>query len=716
MTPSHASDISDPSQKFEDSNGKPLASIRTHTDMTNSRCVLWDEVTDTFANISYLQDSAAQRVFFEVDKEYNLIFPLRVMCSSIPYVVVVRAEEVDGQARTRRWPLAFQKEAINPRTWFSDTNTTLNSHSLPESLSQVSCEVQELRLLHESLYDLSEREFLKAMATRNHYDRLLRAKIEVIRHQGYDSDRPLAFFQQYGQYTLTLLDMIKHGYPRSPYSVPALDTFEILRPGAPVRHVLTREKIGPLVDKSIAHISKLLFKKSLWKIMLNPRETRQLGYRLESIVGTLGGKVDRWLHTIAVSPSAVQVVDIATALQGTKSVFDATIRFTWIVSRDELQEVLALMAHSGVVALQLDGLTSKARIHNFENEEDLFVDTVGSSTLQLVTLLNYPQPSEQYLYLGRTGSDVFGLQLSLPAELPHFDWFNIRMTLERGLARIGKKTHMSLIQPSLQEVFRQLVLEKDLNVREIDLFEPESKMWQGRLGVQRGVVIGLSDTIAPSKMIRRSLLEYGTLRALREYFGQVLSNVQWPTIKSLILIGVKIDDWIRVWTELGNIFGASPGLGPRLSCFDIVGTDSGIPLSRFSALSLHRLVYSSNLGEVCLENIQLQDGGDWDLIIGAFDFATLKSLSFLNSPLFNTATLVDQLKEQLSDLELIVLTSSQEEKCLTFISLPAKSVVQTQYHELDIKGINMSQTNDIWRTLTASGEFQYGLARAMIPQ
>lgn len=72
MTPSHASDISDPSHKFEDSNGKPLASIRTHTDMTNSRCVLWDEVTDTFANISYLQDSAAQRVFFEVDKEYNL--------------------------------------------------------------------------------------------------------------------------------------------------------------------------------------------------------------------------------------------------------------------------------------------------------------------------------------------------------------------------------------------------------------------------------------------------------------------------------------------------------------------------------------------------------------------------------------------------------------------------------------------------------------------
>ncbi|KAF9321932.1 hypothetical protein BG003_009250 [Podila horticola] len=73
MTQSHAGDIPSPVQKFEDSNGKPVASIKTHMDVTsNSSCVLWDEVTATFANILYLRDSAAQRVFFEVDKEYNL--------------------------------------------------------------------------------------------------------------------------------------------------------------------------------------------------------------------------------------------------------------------------------------------------------------------------------------------------------------------------------------------------------------------------------------------------------------------------------------------------------------------------------------------------------------------------------------------------------------------------------------------------------------------
>ncbi|KAG0037789.1 hypothetical protein BGZ82_001796 [Podila clonocystis] len=73
MTQSHTDDIPSPVQKFEDSNGNPLASIKTHIDVTsNSRYVLWDEVENTFANILYLQDSAAQRMFFEVDKEYNL--------------------------------------------------------------------------------------------------------------------------------------------------------------------------------------------------------------------------------------------------------------------------------------------------------------------------------------------------------------------------------------------------------------------------------------------------------------------------------------------------------------------------------------------------------------------------------------------------------------------------------------------------------------------
>ncbi|KAG0033878.1 hypothetical protein BGZ81_007053 [Podila clonocystis] len=736
-------------------------------------------------------------MFFEVDKEYNLIVPLRVIYSSIPYVPRVRAEEVDKQAQAWRWPLTFQKESINPRAWFNDASTTRSVHPLLESISDINAEVQEFRALHESLYELSEHEFLKAVAARNHYEQSLRAKIEALR--GADSS-----LEQEVVKTLSGLALLHQ---------KVLDLYEHHR-----------------LNKCQA-------------IMENTNHS--------------------------------QVVYIATALQGTKSVFDVTIRFKWIVSRDELQKVLSLMAYSGVAVLHLDNLTSKAHIHDFENEEDLFVNTIGSSTLLLVSLLNYPRPSEQYLYLGRAGSNIYGLQLNRTAELPFFDWFNMRIELERGLASItNRRIHTPHFKPNLKEVFRQVVFEEDLDVRGVDLFDPEIKMWQGRLGVQEGVLIGLSDAIAPSTMLFRTLLEYGTLRALRlrtdsidiphlcsliefnpglqyldipveeerifrylqplwhrdaavklqvvlreisaeniprriaslvigarlsessasvgqpvvdvlrwqceyvsglradqdacvldtatlkfpsvvtsltlnistftrvglfsiqkvlqrsplkrlvihcshfnpslrKHIEQVLSNVQWQTIKSLTLIGDKIDDWICIWAKFGNLFGESSGLlGPRLSCLDIISTDSGKPLSHFSALSLHRLIYSSELVEACLENIQLQDDGGWDLIIGAFDFTTLKSLSILNCLFIKMAPLVYQLKEQLSDLELIVFTLSPGEKHLTFISTLASSDNGgIQHQELDIKGISVDQTSDIWQTLAPiSDGFQYGAA------
>ncbi|KFH73479.1 hypothetical protein MVEG_00695 [Podila verticillata NRRL 6337] len=1030
--------MSGSTQKFEDPSGKPLASIVSHTDRTlNSRYVLWDEVEKTLANISHLQDTAAQRVFFEVDKEYNLIVPLRVVYSSIPYVAVVRAEEVDGQARARRWPLTLQKEAINPRTWLQGvsknkdrTNATSNNHL--DSLLEITFEAQEHMALRGDMHNLSEQNFLKAVATSDYYKQALLTKIDSLRsadssleqelgkivdeltlldqelihlyehhrlnkcqaimdtsdhsleypaphlflvlpsnlalwddmdpathtlrlyfmcdsrssaalspqhihlmdHPGYDLDRPLEFFQQYGQYVLTLLNMVKHGYSRGPYSVPPLDTCAILNcHGAPVHHSLTRYNIGPLVDKAIAYISQLSFKKSLWKILLNPGETRRLGSfihlkrndggfgglyrviekalsnhvhwrcsahaaehsdnsRLESIVGTLEGKLDRCLSTIVVPLASVaQAMGIATALLQIKSVYDVTIRLNWIVSRDELRDVLSLMARSGVAALQLDGLTSKTRVHNFENEEDLFVEAIGFSVLQLAALLNYPQSSEQYVYLGRTGSDVYGLQLSRSVELPHFDWLNMRIALDRGLTRITDKKNISFVKPSLKDFFRQLVFETDLNVRGVDLFDRKTRMWQGRLGVKDDVVIGPSDTIAPSSKFCTSILEYGTLRALRlktedavdipylcslielnpglqyldipaqeerifkylrpvwsrratgqlqvvlrelspenvlhriasltvrnktvslsllalsrnkvsvgphqvdvsrwkcdyvsgartdqdtnvldvvtlhfpsvitsltlnfssfsrsglsgiqnvlrrsslerlviqcshfdpslrKQLGHVLSDVLWPTIKSISLIGDKIDDWIWIWTKFGDLFGTNRGLfGPRLSCLNIVGLGSADPLSHFSALSLHRLIYLSDLAEVRLENIQLQDHGDWNVIIGAIDFASLKSLSFLNSAVANVDnvdTLVDRLKEQLPDLELIVFTSSLEEKHFTFVSLLGTTIIsETQYHELEIEGIDWDPTSDIWHTLAPVSEgFQYGVVRATRP-
>ncbi|KAF9215090.1 hypothetical protein BGZ59_002292 [Podila verticillata] len=672
--------MSGSTQKFEDPSGKPLASIVSHTDRTlNSRYVLWDEVEKTLANISHLQDTAAQRVFFEVDKEYNLYvskIPLRVVYSSIPYVAVVRAEEVDGQARARRWPLTFQKEAINSRTWLKAvsknkdrSNATSNNHL--DSLLEIISEAQEHMALRRDMHNLSEQNFLKAVATSDYYKQSLLTKIDSLR--SVDS----SLKQELGKIVdeLALLDQELfhlHEHHRLNKCQAIMDTSDhSLEYPAPHLFLVLPSNLALWNDMDPAtHNLRLYF-------MCDPS-------RLESIVGTLEGKLDRCLSTIVVPLSSVaQVMDIATALLQIKSVYDVTIRLNWIVSRDELRDVLSLMARSGVAALQLDGLTSKTRVHNFENEEDLFVEAIGFSVLQLAALLNYPQSSEQYVYLGQSGSDVYGLQLRRSVELPHFDWLNMRIALDRELSRITDKKNISFVEPSLKDFFCQLVFETDLDVRGVDLFDSKTRMWQGRLGVKDDVVIGLSDTIVPSSKLCTSILEYGTLRALRL---KTEDTVDIPYLCSLI------------------------ELNPGLQYLDIPAQEEHI----------FKYLRPVDLAEVRLENIQLQDHGDWNVIIGAIDFATLKSLSFLNSAVANVDnvdTLVDRLKEQLPDLELIVFTSSLEEKRFTFISLLGTTIVsETQYHELEIEGIDWDPTCDIWHTLAPVSEgFQYGVVRATSP-
>ncbi|KAG0363320.1 hypothetical protein BGX24_004911, partial [Mortierella sp. AD032] len=53
--------------------------------------------------------------------------------------------------------------------------------------------------------------------------------IHIAKHEGYDLRRPTEFFQKYGRYMLTLLEMIKHGSTIEGYVVPALSSVDVFR-------------------------------------------------------------------------------------------------------------------------------------------------------------------------------------------------------------------------------------------------------------------------------------------------------------------------------------------------------------------------------------------------------------------------------------------------------------------------------------------------------
>ncbi|KAF9106278.1 hypothetical protein BGX29_009927 [Mortierella sp. GBA35] len=88
----------------------------------------------------------------------------------------------------------------------------------------------------------------------------LKHEIHIARHEGYTFERPTEFFNKYGSYILTLLQMLKYGVTIAGVLVPPLTHFNLtgdLDDSTDALNGLLRD-IGPLVDNSIACIEDLI--------------------------------------------------------------------------------------------------------------------------------------------------------------------------------------------------------------------------------------------------------------------------------------------------------------------------------------------------------------------------------------------------------------------------------------------------------------------------
>ncbi|KAF9298163.1 hypothetical protein BGZ88_007790 [Linnemannia elongata] len=87
----------------------------------------------------------------------------------------------------------------------------------------------------------------------------LKHEIHIARHEGYDIDRPNEFFDKYGSYILTLLQMLKYGIAIAGVVVPPLGKLNIVDAVedtlGDINTVL--QDLGPKVDSSIAYIEGL---------------------------------------------------------------------------------------------------------------------------------------------------------------------------------------------------------------------------------------------------------------------------------------------------------------------------------------------------------------------------------------------------------------------------------------------------------------------------
>lgn len=116
--------------------------------------------------------------------------------------------------------------------------------------------------------------------------------------------------------------------------------------------------------------------------------------------------------------------------------------------------------------------------------------------------------------------------------------------------------------------------------------------------------------------------------------GKVLQAVHWPVVKSLVITGDNIDDWICLWNNQG-LLDISAECHQLQSL--IVGTmlESQI-LSHSAALPLHSFLHSCTLVDLVLDSVQLREDTDWDFVIETIDFIVLDTITTLNTDIDGT--------------------------------------------------------------------------------
>ncbi|KAG0037151.1 hypothetical protein BGZ82_003065 [Podila clonocystis] len=285
-------------------------------------------------------------------------------------------------------------------------------------------------------------------------------------HPGYNLNRPQQFFRVYGDYILRVLRLVKHGYPRGKHGLPALDTFKVLwscDPGI-AGNRLTKETLGPLVDKALAYLQELSPPKwekrfllthslsaaikthldcpegdqgesNLQRYIANnqrvywmcPDHTHQFfdtQYldELQAFVHARGGTVNIQQAILKVAlTSATDAERFRALLQLAKCTLNISLRLGgWReMTREHLQALCQDISATGAVILEIDGIT--AAIHP--------PDHGHSGGLQLVTLFNYPGPQEQCIHF-RNGS----LRTTLAPAVTFQNWMDLKNS-------IGKLVH-----------------------------------------------------------------------------------------------------------------------------------------------------------------------------------------------------------------------------------------------------------------------------------
>ncbi|KAF8927942.1 hypothetical protein BGZ52_003916, partial [Haplosporangium bisporale] len=395
--------------------------------------------------------------------------------------------------------------------------------------------------------------------------------VHLSNHPGYNLKRPREFFHMYGDYVLRVLLMVKHGYSDNMYDIPALDTYKILwkqdtHPGGN----LIKYTIKNLIDGTIAYIQEI----SPPKWIMEPGLTRSQSAAIKTYLDIQNGgnaegdlhqyidykqhvswgcKVHKQQYSCCKSLTFLQDfvfgqggcvnmqqarLDIALQssieasyfrflLTGSKHSFNIAISLNWKMSRDYIKELCQEIARTKAVVLDIDGITTHIHPQGYMHyTRNFFMDQTGSdSGLQLITLLKYPQPQEQCIYIGK-----FSLQSKLSPTRSAHSWVELRTDLEKFGRMVSNSEEPSkciTAAMELQSVQRKHGLSDTTSVT------LHSEKWAIVFDLKEGVVIeaysmdaGCPRAFCSSGTLCKLTVDLAELEFDKDFFQMIKTNTK----------------------------------------------------------------------------------------------------------------------------------------------------------------------------------------------
>ncbi|KAG0018536.1 hypothetical protein BGZ80_007044 [Entomortierella chlamydospora] len=108
-------------------------------------------------------------------------------------------------------------------------------------------------------------------------------QVHLAKHEGYDIEQPTEFFNKYGPYILTLMEMFKYGITTAKVIVPTLSNLKLVEGVEAIKGNIdhTTKSIPSLVDEAIAFLESQLANVSNMDVYSNPTKL----YKTEAIEG-----------------------------------------------------------------------------------------------------------------------------------------------------------------------------------------------------------------------------------------------------------------------------------------------------------------------------------------------------------------------------------------------------------------------------------------------